>query len=65
LQFVSDQELEGAVEADVRQSGILLTQAFKLRGPKTKKSEVSFFVDRAGQATKCACAGEKILRIGR
>jgi len=38
LQSVSDQELEGAVKADVRQSGFLGALALELRRAKTQKA---------------------------
>jgi len=40
LQSVSDQELEGAVKADVRQSGLVAAIAFELRRPEAKKAKI-------------------------
>ena len=43
LQSVSDQELEGAVKADVRQSGLLVAFALQQRRPEAQEAEVGLF----------------------
>jgi hypothetical protein len=43
LQFVSDQELEGAVKADVRQDGSVRAHAFELWRPEAKKAKIGLF----------------------
>jgi hypothetical protein len=65
LQSVSDQELEGAVKADVRQSGLVGAFAFELRRAKAKKAKVGLFGRGAGEAAKRAVPLEELFRIGR
>src|ERR1700716_2649674 len=65
LQSVSDQELEGAVKADVRQSGLVGAVAFELRWPETKEAKIGLFRRGAGEAAKGGFAFEELLRIGR
>ncbi len=52
LQSVSDQELEGAVKADVRQNGAVRVLSFEQRWPETQKAEIGVFFRRAGEATE-------------
>jgi hypothetical protein len=65
LQSVSDQELEGAVKADVRQSGPVRAIAFELRWPETKKAKIGFFGAGAGETAKRTFAPKQLGRIGR
>src|ERR1700731_4720287 len=65
LQSVSDQELEGAVEADVRQHRTSRIPALEMRRPKAKKAKIAFFRGRAGKALKRAVALEELFGIGR
>src|SRR6266481_7902762 len=65
LQFVSDQELEGAVKADVRQSGLVGAFAFELWRAKAKKAKIGLFGCGAGEAAKRAFTREQLFRIGR
>src|SRR5258707_1024343 len=54
LQFVSDQELEGAVKADVRQRRLLVTFALQQRRTEAQEAIIGFFGRRAGKAAKPA-----------
>src|SRR3979411_396710 len=65
LQSVSDQELEGAVKADMRQSGLLGAFAFELRRAKAKKAKIGLVICGAGETSKRAFAAKKLLRIIR
>src|ERR1700704_384569 len=65
LQSVSDQELEGAVKADMRQSGLLGAFAFELRRAKAKKAKIGLVICGAGETTKRAFAAKQLLRIIR
>src|SRR6266403_5967323 len=65
LQFVSDQELEGAVKADVRQSRLVGAFAFELWRAKAKKAKIGLFGRGAGEAAKRAITLEQLVRIGR
>src|SRR4030081_3234220 len=65
LQSVSDQELEGAVKADMRQSGFLGAFAFELRRGKAKKAKIRLIIRGAGETSKRAFAAKKLLRIIR
>ena len=65
MQFVSDQELEGAVKADVRQYGPVRFLTIELRRPKAQKPEIGLLGRCAGEAAKRIVAFEKFLGIRR
>lgn len=66
LQSVSDQELEGAVKADVRQNGAInLPLAFKAGRPEAKEAEIGLLFRSTGKALERAFALEQLFRIGR
>src|SRR5688572_7251332 len=62
LQSVSEQELEGAVKADVRQRGLVAGCALQERRPEAQEAEIGLFGSGAGQAAKAAV--EQLLGIG-
>src|ERR1700733_1702976 len=63
LQFVSDQELEGAVKADVRQRRAIRSLILEQRRPKPQKAKVGIVGCRAGETTKRGLAVEQLLGI--
>src|SRR6185437_3772156 len=66
LQSVSDQELKGAVEADVGQNGAIGSPlVFKPRRPEPKKAEIGSFFRTAGKTPERSFASEQLFRIGR
>jgi len=63
LQSVSDQELEGAVETDVRQDRTLRIRALEWRRAKAQKAEIGLFRRGSGETAKRTVAGKQLFGI--
>jgi hypothetical protein len=65
LQSVSDQKLEGAVEADMRQDGLTGSVAFEQGRAKAQEAEIGVVGGIVSETTKSAFAGKQRFRVER